>query len=355
MTLDTEGHLAQKTAMPAPMQILQKLKGLWEAMIIGQLARLELPDLLQNGPKTVGDLAKIREVNPDALYRFMRAASTLGLLQEIDTGHYEDPSKHVFTLTESSKYLCKQQPGSMHAMALMLTSHWEIDAWKNLDYSIRTGLPAFDLVHKMNIWQFMQQSEQDYHIFSSAMSSRSTSINKPIARSYDFSQFTSIIDVGGGQGSFLQTILQEYPSVTGTLFDSESVIDEAQKQRQQSNVGHRYKCIPGNFFQQIPSGADAYILKQIIQDWDTQNSKVILDHCRAAMQPGAKLLIIEHVLQEIPTDSHGSLVDIEMLVSNGGRMRTEREHRLLLQASGFNLIQVLPTTTTHSIVEGIAI
>ncbi len=245
----------------------------------------------------------------------------------------------------------------MYAMVRQFGSEWEHRSWGELAYSIRTGQPAFDHLFGKSCWQYLAGDRPDEGaIFHQAMSAFSQTINTAVVQAYDFSGIQTLMDVGGGQGTFLLAILQAHPALQGVLFDHPQAVEGAKELIVQAGLEERCRVMTGDFFESLPSvGVDACILKQVLHDWDDQRCLTILGNCRRVLEPGKKLLIAELVLPDSHASAFGSFLDLELLLNMYGRERTERQYRTLLEQSGFLLRRIVPTASSHSIIEGVAV
>jgi hypothetical protein len=209
-------------------------------------------------------------------------------------------------------------------------------SWSGLDVSLQTGKTAFDQVLGCTFWEFYRRNPKAGVIFNEAMRLIGKHNSPEVAKAYDWSRFPVIADIGGGIGGLLVDILDAYPSSRGILFDEPKVVQQA--------ISHeRLKHIGGDFFQGVPVGADAYILRWIIHDWSETKAVALLGKVREAMKPGARLILLEELIPETSGFVHGKWIDLLMLAITGGRERTEKEYRELLSAAGFRLEEVVPT------------
>jgi hypothetical protein len=226
--------------------------------------------------------------------------------------------------------------------------------WTDLYETVLTGESAFDRVHGTKVFDYLAEHPEDAAVFDAAMTSISTNESVSIAKAYNFSRFNTIVDVGGGRGGLLAAILSANPHLQGVLFDVPTVVAGAEEELYGAEVVDRYKVVSGDFFDSVPDGADAYLLSAIIHDWDDDQAVQILRTCRAAMDDTACVLLAEIVLPDGPAPSMGKLADLEMLVMTaGGRQRTEVEHRELLARAGLRLTRIIPSTSMVSLVEAV--
>ena len=337
--------VAGENAAPPEAALLHMATGAWVAQALYVVAKFGLADLLVAGPRSATDLAKITGTHAGALYRILRALASVNVFAEDEVG--------LFHLTPTAECLCTKV-GSLRAFVIMLgeQEHWR--AWGEIVYSVKTGQPAFDHVFRMPRFQYFADHPDDARIFSEAMTSRGSQENDAIISAYDFSNLKSIVDVGGGQGSLLVAILRATSDIRGVLFDLPGVIAVARSAVSPTEETARYALVEGNFFKAIPVGADAYLLKKVIQDWDDERAIEILINCRRAMRRDGRLLLIEPVIPPGNIHSFNKLLDLLLLVwTPGGKARTEREHEELLTKAGLKISRVISTESWLSLLEAL--
>jgi hypothetical protein len=228
-------------------------------------------------------------------------------------------------------------------------------SWGQLLHSVRTGDTAFGHLHGMGYFEYLKQNPEHARIFDEGMTSFVTTNGLAIAAEYDFSAFSMIVDVGGGQGTLIEAILKQNKQPRAIVFDRHDVVEAAKSKLASVGIADRCECIGGDFFISIPSGGDAYLLASILHDWDDERSLTILRNCRRAMSSKAKLLIVEMVIPKGNESFFGKLLDLHMLVNFGGQERTEEEYRNLLSAAGFQISQVVKTSTPSSLIEALPV
>jgi hypothetical protein len=262
-------------------------------------------------------------------------------------GVFAGDSKGRFELTPMAALL---QTGALRDMArFMSEADW--NAYGNLLHNVRTGESAFKHVHGENFFDFLNARPAAIERFDRGMASFSDAENKAVAAAFDFGSFRQILDVGGGRGGLLAEILKAYPSPRGVLYDQPQVIAQPDYLKA-AGVLHRCEVVGGNFFERVPSGADAYVLKRIIHDWDDDSCKDILSRCRdAAAESGGRVIVIDAVLPRGNEFHYGKPLDLLMMVLNDGRERTEMEFDDLLARSGLKLLRIVPTLSIVSVVE----
>lgn len=324
--------------------LLQLMSGTWIAQGLYVVALLGIADLLKNGTRSAAFLAAATKMNPAALYRLLRALASVGVFSEAGDEN--------FSLTPLAEGLLNDRPDSQRAAAIMMgEEHYR--SWGELLYSVETGKPAFDKIYGQPIFAYLAGHTTAATIFDKAM----TGIHGPetvaMLDAYDFSTFGTLIDVGGGNGSLLCAVLQRHPQLKGVLFDRADVIERARANLQAAGVAERCTTVAGNFFEQVPPGGDAYLMRHIIHDWNDEQALTILGHCRKALTGQAKLLLVESVIPAGNEPFFGKWLDVNMLVIPGGQERTEKEYRELLHKAGFALAHVVPTPLEVSVLEAV--
>jgi hypothetical protein len=304
-------------------------------------ARLGLADLLAEGPRPSEELARTVGANAAALRRLLRALVEIGVLLEGEDGR--------FSLTPLGEHLRQAAPGSLWAAAICAGDTF-YRAWGDLLESVRTGETAFERVFGAPMFDYLGRQPELGEIFGRYMTGVSADIAAAVAATHDFSPFRTIVDVGGGHGTLLAAILKANPHAAGILFDLAPVVASARRTLEAQGVSDRCEPVAGDFFEAVPEGGDAYLLKWILHDWDDEQAIRILRNCRRAMGEEARLLIIETVMPERMTQgSAGACLDMHMLALTGGWERTESEYRALLARAGLQLSRVVPTApSAHS-------
>ncbi|MDH5640554.1 MAG: acetylserotonin O-methyltransferase [Nitrospira sp.] len=331
----------------SPPEIMRNLAiGYWVSRLVYVAAKLKVADLLKGRSRTVEELASAAGVQPAALYRLLRALASVGIFAET--------KGRRFKLTPLAATLQTGVPNSMHAWALMINEPWMWDSWNELLHGAKTGEMPFLKAHGMPIFQYLGTHPEDLAVFGESMSSISRTENPAIAAAYKYPKVRTLVDVGGGHGSLLAAILKGNPRLKGVLFDQSAVIARAEQDQHVTAKGIAQRCRleSGNFFEGVPDGGDAYIMKYILHDWSDEDCVKILSNCRAAMNEGGRVLVVDNVIASGNAPSWGKLLDIQMLII-GGRERTKEEFAALFAAAGLKLTRVVPTKCPLSIVEGV--
>jgi len=300
-------------------------------------ARLGVADCLADGPKTSQELAQRTGAHQPSLHRLLRALVTLGICEPVE--------REQFALTAVGAYLVGDAEQSLKDWVLFEGGMLWL-SWNGLFDSIRTGKNTAQLAGLDNAFELLAQNPNSIMTFNRAMAALTRQLTPAVLAAYDFSRIAKLIDVGGGHGQLLCAILRAYPSMRGAVFDLPRCADGANQQLRAAGVSDRGEFIAGSFFESVPPGADAVILKSIIHDWNDERSLTILHNCRRALAVGGTLLVVERLMPEMlaanPQHSAVTLSDLNMLRGLGGCERTEREYADLLRQSGFRVGRVLP-------------
>ena len=328
---------------PPQQQLAQLLTGYWVSQALYVAAKLGLADLLKDGPRTADDLASATQAHPRSLYRLLRALASIDVFAEGDDGR--------FSLTPLGDCLRGDAAGSQWALAIM-TGEEHYAAYGELLHSVRTGQAGFEKVYGTPIFEFLAKRPEQAQIFDRAMEAVHGRETAAMLDAYDFSGVGVLADVGGGNGSVLTPVLKKYPGMHGILYDLPGVAERARVNIEAAGLAGRCQVVGGSFFESVPAGADAYLLRHIIHDWDDAKAAVILRNVHRAMGAGGKLLVVEIVIPPGNEPSFGKLMDLTMLVIPGGAERTEEEYRRLYEAAGFRLTRIVPTSTEVCVIEG---
>lgn len=333
--------------LPPPVALMQMVTGYVISQAIYVAAKLGIADLLKDGPKSSDELAKVVGADARSLYRVLRSLSSVGVFAET--------SDKSFALTPLAELLRTDVPGSLHAMAVWMNEpfHWRV--YEEMLESVKTGKLAFEHVFGMEPFPYFVENPEVAKIFDDAMTSFSIMTAPAVTAAYDFSSIKKLVDVAGGHGLLISSILKANPGVQGVLFDMPSVIEGAGRLIEEAGVADRCEKVAGDFFEAVTAGGDAYIMKHIIHDWDDERSLVILRNCHRAMTAGGKLLVVEVVIPPGNEPSFGKLMDIEMMLLPGGTERTEAEYRELFRAAGFELTRIVPTGSPVSVIEAVRV
>lgn len=342
-------HRAKRTSAPHLYEVLfQMVVGKWISQAIGTVVELGIPDELRKGARRCSDLAREAGVSEDALYRLLRALASVGLFAE--------GSDRRFKLTAMGQLLRSDHPQSAAGYAQFVAHDSTWRPWGQLSYSVKTGLPAFDHVFGAPIFEYFSQNPQAAAVFDEAMTSISATEAVATADAYDFKGIKTLMDVAGGHGLLLATVLRRHKTMRGVLFDLPHVVAGAAATFARAGLTGRVRTESGDFFKELPSGADVIMMKHILHDWDDDSATRILQACHRALGSRGKVLIVDPVVPTGNTPHYGKLLDLEMLVlTPRGRERTKNEFASLLRSAGFRLSRVIPTRSPLSIVEAVKV
>lgn len=329
--------------MDSAGRLLHMIDGYQVSQALYVAATLRISDILAAVPTTITDLARETETHAPTLRRLMRALESVGVYTCDDEGRY--------TNTELGEQLRTDVPDSLAGWAAYVGRPYYRQAWTGLLDSIRTGENAFTAVHGMRVWEYRVHRPEEQSIFEGAMSATAGVVVEAVLASYDFSRFGTVADIGGNAGLLLAAILNRFPSLGGVLFDQPDVVAEAGPVLRAAGVSDRCQIVGGSFFDSVPAGADAYLLKAIIHDWLDAESIEILRNCRRAMRDDATLLLVEQLVGQGSDPAHTAFSDLNMLVSPGGQERTLEEYGALLAAAGFSLTAAIETGTPVFVIE----
>lgn len=336
----------QTSSIDMPMRLLSMTHGLIIQQALYCAAKLGVADLLKDGRQTSSDLARDLKVNEPALYRILRLLASQSV--------FEETSPRTFTNTDLSQFLCSGVPGSVRSILIFRGSELFFGPFAEILYSVRTGEPARTKVFGMDGWEYLKQHPEQARVFDDAMTDMSAIVGPMVAGAYDFGRWGSVMDVGGGNGILLASILKAHPGMRGVLADLPHVLERA---RQRGFLGGelqvRSAMQPCDFFREVPSGCRAYVMKSVIHDWSDEHAEKILVNCRRAVPDDGALLLVEWMLHEGSLHAGGKLFDVVMLVMTGGKERTAEEYRQLLARAGFRLNQVIITSSDLSIIEAL--
>jgi hypothetical protein len=319
---------------------MQMLTGYWVSMSLHVVAKLGIADRIEDAPKSAKELAQATQTHAESLYRLLRAMSSVGVFEEDEQGK--------FGHTELSRLLRADHPNSKLAMAIMLGGDEHYRTWGELEYSIRTGKRAFDHLFGQPAFDWLAAHPEKARQFDEAMVSVHGIESAAICDAYDFSSFGTLVDVGGGNGSLLRIILERTPRLKGILYDLPHVVERARPK-----LPARCQAMGGSFFEAVPAGGDAYLMRHIIHDWEEDRCLQILGHVRRVIPSTGKLLVVEGVVPARNQPSFTQFLDLNMLVIPGGKERTESEYRELLARARFQLKRIVATKSEVSVIEGV--
>ena len=327
------------------MSLRDLITGYWVSQAVGVAAELGLADLLSAGPRTADDLAAATSTHGPSLFRLLRALASVGLFTQGEDG--------AFGLAPEGELLRTGVPGSLRGYAMTFCGRRQWQAWGELAHSVATGERAYDHLFGTSFYDHLARDTEEGERFNEAMSGSIIEVTQALPRAYDFSGITTMVDVGGGDGTLLASVLQAWPQVRGTLFELEARVDEGRRRLGAAGVDGRWEVVAGDFFTAVPDGADAYLLARVARGFDDERTIAVLRACSRAMPPHGRVLLVERVLPPGAEPSRAKLADLNMLVLTGGGERSEAQYAALLRAAGLVLSRVVPAGREMSVVEGV--
>ncbi|MEP7010632.1 MAG: methyltransferase [Acidobacteriota bacterium] len=333
--------------VPASAAMVDRASGTGQTQAIRTASRLAIADRLGHGPQTAAALAEEVGADADALHRTLRALASSGIFRLDTQGRFSNNR-----LSEA----LRSDRAAVGPVAEYFGSEATVTAWADLIRTVETGENAFPRIYGQSIWTWFDEHPNDLATFAAAMGAITEMYAPTVAANPAFGRIARLADLGGGRGTMLAAILRRHPNLRGVLVDAPGVLDQALPYLERQGVLDRVERVPGNFFVEAPSGCDGYLLKQVLHDWDDERCRTILATCRRAAAPGAKLLVVESIVERNEAAGFGAKVDLHMLVAcDGGRERSREEFRRLLEASEFALSAVHPTASPMWILEAIAV
>jgi len=327
-------------------QVLQVATGYMASAALYTAITLNVADHLSGGPKDVADLARATGANEDALYRILRLLAGLGI--------FADAGPRRFKLTPSADLLRKDVPGSLRGMAVFLPDPFHFRVYADLLTSVKTGRTAAETTLGMPVFEYLAKNPDYSQVFNEAMTALSAPVAGAAIEVYDFCTIGTLVDVAGGHGEVLMSILKACPTVKGVLADVDHVIEGAKPRIAAAGLSSRLQAVACDFFMAVPAGGDAYIMKHIIHDWDDERASLILRNIAAAMGgKRGRVILLESVIRADAEPDFGTFLDIEMLALPGGRERSAEEFKALFARSGFEMTKVVPTKSPLSVVEAV--
>jgi hypothetical protein len=342
--------MANATNVPA--EDIAKLRGIitqyFSSRALYAAAALDVAGALAGGAKNIEELARATGAHAPSLYRVLRVLASSGIFAEGDDGRISN--------TPMSELLRAGVPGSLRDLILLFGDETSWRSWEGILHAVRTGEAPFEHLYGEKFFDYLQDHPDTAAMFDRAMASSSTTTNAAVVEACDFSGLGTLVDVAGGVGSALCSILNATPGLRGIVFDLPHVGERAREFIAAQGLAGRCEFVGGSFFDTVPSGAGAYFMKHILHDWGDEECEKILATCRNAMGGSARLLICERIVPEGNEPSSAKLIDLHMMMTNhGGRERTEKEYDALLAMTGFKVVRVIPTSTPWSVIEARAV
>lgn len=338
---------AADAVVPAQLAVFDRVTAIAGSHVVTELARLKVADLVEARPLTASELATKTETDPGAMLRTMRGAVSMGFFQR--------DSERRYSNNRLSSALRSSETYDVRSFAEYFGSRSNLAAWNDFPETLRTGRNAFERVHGKSIWDWFDEHPHERQTFADSMMAMTLADAPGIATTYPFAEIHRLCDVGGGRGTLLSEILVRHPHLRATLCDNAGVLEAARELLTKRGVIQRVDLVAGSFFEGVPRGSDAYVMKHILHDWDDERCIAIMRNCRAVMEPGNRLLVVEALVED-DTEDYGALADLHMMiVCCDGRERGRADFEKLFEAAGFRLARVLEAPTPVAILEGIAI
>lgn len=311
------------------------------ARLLTIVTAIGVPDLLADGPRSPAELADLTGTNADALYRVMRTLAGGGIFTEQSPGR--------FALTELAEPLRRDVPGSIRDVVLELGSAETYATLAAFPHTLTTGEPAFDVAYGTDHWSYLRADPERAEIFNRTQAMTAREVHARAVGTYDFGSHKLAVDVGGGHGELMARLLTKNPALRGVVFDQPQVVQGAHATLERAGVADRAEVVGGDFFASVPRGADVYLLTMILHDWPDEDAIRILRTVRAAMAPGARVLVVDALIPPGDTPHPGKFIDIMMLMLYAGRERTAEQFAALFEAAGLRLVEVRSPQTPSSL------
>lgn len=318
----------------------------WISQSIYVFVKLGVADLLSKEEMDYRKIAEVVEAQPEALYRLLQGLARTGLVVEIRPA--------TFALTKLGECLKPGAPGGLRSWALLWGEEYH-HAWGELLGTVQTGTIAFDRAYGANLYQYLHDNPETARTYNDAMTGLAELLYPAVVAAYDFSSSKQLVDIGGGRGTFIASVLAANPNLRGILFDQPAVVSNASTVLEAYGVTERCEIVSGDFFAAVPTGGDTYVLSNILHNWDDEQATAILHNCRQAIAERGTILIVETVLSGKNEPALARVHDLNMLVLTGGRERTEDEFSKLLAHSGFELKRVIPVQPMTCVVEAVPV
>jgi O-methyltransferase domain/Dimerisation domain len=335
--------------LPPAFLLTEMMLSLWVPQALHAAAELGVADAIGSEARSSVEIAKAVGAHPGALHRLLRALAVAGVCEEMEDG--------AFRLTSLGECLRTDGPDTVRSWALLMGSREIWRVWGRLADCVRAGEHVWKL-EGTDPFTWLQQNPEEGAIFNQAMFEVSRRSARAVVEAYDFSRARTIVDVGGGYGTVLASILSANPHATGVVLDLAHCRDGASSLFRERGLSDRAEFLEGDFFQSVPRGADLYLLKSVIHDWDDEKSTRILRNCRDAMGESGILLVTEPMMPDRLDGSRFDNIlvasDLNMMVNTGGRERTEEEFRKLFAASGLRLNRIVRTPSSMCLLEAIS-
>ncbi len=319
-------HRAVDKLVPADVLVFERVTSLAVTHALGAVARLRIADALDDGPATAEELGAKLSLDADALHRTLRLLASVGIFELRSDGRFEHNRR--------SRVLRTSHRSRVRDAAEYFSGDANASAYVRYDDWLKTGRSPYEAVHGMNVFERFARFPSEGAVFDQLMMGITLIHARMVARLYPFAEVQRICDVGGGRGTLLSELLLHHGHLRGVLFDAQAVVDSAVSLLDHRGVGHRVERVAGSFFENVPEGCDAYLLKNVLHDWDDATCVKILARVRAVMKPSARVLVVETLVPRNSTDPYGTAADVHMGVVCTGRERSQEDYARLFEACG---------------------
>ncbi|MGI5518592.1 methyltransferase [Streptomyces sp. CA-106131] len=340
---------AQKPDTTSAGDVYQQMSSMvtshWVPQIIRAAIDLSLPEHLAGGSLTADEVAERESSAPETTFRLMRACVVLGLLTADDSGR--------FSGTPLLGTLHKDAPGSLRGLALATTLSAQWLSWNAFTSSVRKGRTQVHEALGTDFFDYLKQHPAEARAFSDGLASTTSLWTGTAAKVIDTAGVELVADIGGANGSLLHLLLEDDPQLRGIVFDLPNVVESAIEEAASKGLSDRTEVVGGDFFQSVPA-ADLYLIKMIMHDWDDESCITILKNVRAAMNPGARVTVVEMLVGKPSNPGPAALMDMNMLAVCPGQERSLSQYDALLSAAGLRRTSVTPTESGQSVIEAVA-
>jgi hypothetical protein len=338
---------AADAVVPPQLAVREHVTGLASTYALRAVVRLGVPAALAGGPRTGAEVATACGADADAMHRLLRALAHLGFTR-LDAGGR-------FRATRLLRALRAGAHDSLAPFVEYFGSASNAASWADFETTVRTGRNAFERTHGVGLWEWFEAHGDERAVFAEAMAALTELEGPLVANAYPFAEIATVCDVGGGRGTLLALLLERHPHLRGVLVDSPGVLSTARPFLEARGVASRVELVAGSFFDVVPPGADGYVLKNVLHDWDDARCAAILARCRSALADRGRLLVVEEIVERDAVDAEGALTDLQMMTVCGeGRERGRDEYARLLAASGLALRRVFGAGAGPSVLEAVA-
>jgi hypothetical protein len=332
VTTTIASHALPRNDSASPsMRMMEMLYGALAAQLISVAAELEIADQLADGPAHVDDIAKACGANANGVYRLLRALASLGVFTE--------SSARTFALTPLAETLRTGVTGSMKDIAQDVGGRTRLLAYSQLAHSVRTGQPAFDHAHGTSMWAYLQSHPAELALFGKAMGNLASQVHAKAFLDYDLSDVRRLIDLGGGEGYLIATLLAQYPNMRATVFDEPHVASRAAEVFARAGLLDRADIATGDMFESVPAGGDVYVLSSILFSYEDADVRKVLSNVRDAMTADGRILVLEPLIHDGNEPHPAKLLDVCQLALHRGGIRTDDEWEVLFRSVGLRLAE----------------